>query len=59
MTDLRVHAYALDGEAGPDWRGGYPCATCGLPRRHPVHELPETPDEDVSDRIIGEGDECR
>lgn len=55
MTDLRVHVYALDGEAGPDWRGDYPCGTCNLPRRHPVHDLPDTPEEDVSDRIIGEG----
>jgi hypothetical protein len=53
--ELRVHAFALDGEAAPDWRGQWPCATCGLPKRHRVHELPETPAEDVSERILGEG----
>lgn len=44
MTDLRVHVYALDAAAGPDWRGDYPCSTCNLPRRNPVHVLPDTPD---------------
>jgi hypothetical protein len=57
--DKPVHAYAMDGDLGPDWRGDVPCGVCRLPRRHPRHELPETPDEDISDRIIGEGDECR
>lgn len=54
MSDLPVHPYAPDGDAAADWKGEVPCA-CGLPRRHPRHELPETPAGDISDRILGEG----
>ncbi len=54
VTALEVHAFYIDAELGRDWRGQYFCATCGLPKRNPVHELPERPDEDESERIIGE-----
>lgn len=59
-VDRPVHPFYPSGELGTDWTGAYAaCGTCGLPRSNAVHELPETPQDDISDRIIGEGDECR
>lgn len=49
-----VHVFHADAEVGRDWRGEPYCSSCNLPKRHPVHEVPETPSEDVSDRIVGE-----
>lgn len=54
---LPTHPYQWDGITDP--RALTPvecCATCGLPRAHGVHELPEV-DPDVTDlesRILGE-----
>lgn len=53
--DRPVHVFGPDPDLGQDWRGEWLCGTCGLPRGHPAHELPETPPEDVSERILGEG----
>lgn len=49
-----VHVFHADPEIGRDWRGQPYCASCSLPKRHPVHEVPERPAEDESERIIGE-----
>lgn len=55
--DRAVHAFGPDVDLGQLWNDEWLCGTCGLPKRHPVHELPDTPDEDISNRIIGEGQE--
>jgi hypothetical protein len=52
---MEPHPFYIDPELGRDWRGQAYCATCGMPKRHPNHELPERPPEDVSERILGEG----
>lgn len=56
--DRPVHPFYPSGDLGTDWNGAYVvCGTCGLLRGNAVHELPDTPDEDISNRIIGEGQE--
>lgn len=52
---MDVHPFYIDQELGTDWAGRYYCVTCGMPRRHPNHDLPERPPEDVTERILGEG----
>ena len=53
---MRPHTYQPDHENGPDVWGEYRCM-CGMPKGNAVHErLPDKPKEDVSDRIIGEGE---
>lgn len=52
---MDVHPFYMDKELGYDWRGQCFCVTCGMPKRHPFHDLPERPPEDVSERILGEG----
>jgi len=49
-----VHVFQPDPDLGRDWRGQLYCSTCNLPKRHPVHDVPDRPPEDVSDRIVGE-----
>lgn len=51
---IPVHVFHPDQDVGRDWRGQPYCASCSLPKRHPVHEVPDRPDGDVSDRIVGE-----
>jgi hypothetical protein len=49
-----THAFYADPDLRRDWRGDPYCSTCGLPKRHECHEVPERPPEDVSERIVGE-----
>lgn len=59
MAMVRVgrHAFTPDLSAA-DWRGDYViCALCPLPPDSEIHLLPETPADDVTDRILGERDE--
>jgi hypothetical protein len=55
----RKHPLFADGDIPPDFQGRRRCRRCkvmGKPgdQRH-TEEFPETPAEDCSDRIIGEG----
>jgi len=55
VTAVPVHVLHPDLELGLDWLGRpLGCTQCPLPPRHPVHEVPDRPDGDVSDRIVGE-----
>lgn len=59
MAMLRVgrHAFTPDMSA-QDWRGERViCAVCPLPKNSEIHLLPETPEDDVTARILGEGTE--
>lgn len=53
---MRVHHYQMDPSNGPDYKDRYRCM-CGMPEEHAVHSVPDLPEGDVSDRIIGEGTE--
>lgn len=56
--DRPVHPFCPSGELGTDWMDEYvTCGTCGLLRKNAIHELPDTPEGDISDRIIGERQE--
>lgn len=49
----RTHVFMPDPAQGWDWRGqplGGTC--CALPKKHPVHAVPEVADD--SARIVGE-----
>lgn len=53
-----MHPFCPSGELGTDWMDEYvTCGTCGLLRKNAIHELPDTPEGDISDRIIGERQE--
>lgn len=58
MTEIRIHAYRPDHEA-EDWRGRYSCSTCGMPRQHRSHEVPEQLAEvaEIAARILGEAND--
>lgn len=54
MQGVHAHPFTPDVNAA-DWRGRYDtCAVCMLLKSNDVHVLPDRPDDDVSDRIIGE-----
>ena len=55
---MSVHIYLPDPDL-TDWAGARPCSTCGMPKQHHSHDLPETPDEarEIDARILGEGTE--
>lgn len=53
---MREHVYRADPWLAPNHRDERLCL-CGLPQQSRFHVAPpETPEEDVSDRIIGEGE---
>lgn len=47
--------YRPDRTTGPDYRGAYPCALCGLPKHNARHQAP-IPDH-PSDRAAGKTDD--
>lgn len=66
------HAFVADVDLGEDWQGRHCCRGCGKPGRegdeqHPVDAgpivgsppvlCPPVPEDDVSDRILGEGND--
>lgn len=57
MIDIRVHVFYADPDLGRDYRGQPYCVSCPLPKRHPVHDVPERPPEDESPRMVGEREE--
>lgn len=63
-VDYPPHVFVPNPYGPRDWKGrATECDTCRFPRANGVHKtsqelvasLPETPPEDCSDRIIGEG----
>ena len=52
---MSAHVYLPDPEL-TDHRGDRPCATCGMPKPHRGHDLPETPEDaaEIDARILGE-----
>jgi hypothetical protein len=60
---IREHPFRGDSSIPPDHKGNHRCSRCGLmgkpgDQHHPsdfdLDDLPATPEEDVSDRIVGE-----
>lgn len=51
---MRTHEFYSDGAR--DAFGLARCVHCGLPKSNRVHVVPDVSEEDVSDRIVGEGD---
>jgi hypothetical protein len=52
---MRPHHFQPDHENGPDFRGDYRCV-CGMAKPHESHQVPERTEDDISDRILGEGE---
>lgn len=53
---MKVHQFFPDADLGPDHNGEYRCVSCGMPRAHQVHDLPDAPPEavEIDARILGE-----
>lgn len=44
------HQYIPDPSLGEDYLGHLRCATCGMPRNHARHDLPDTSEAAAEDR---------